>query len=224
MHIHKKLFESKIREVLNEFVGKIYQRPPLRSSVKRVLRIREIYYINILEIDGRNILFFVGCQAGTYIRKLVYDLGLIYGTGAHMRELRRTRVGPFREDEKLFTLHDLKDAYQYWVDDEDEKYLRKIILPIEFATNGLPKIFIRDSAVDAICHGASLTGPGILKISSHIKSDSLVGIYTLKNEIVALCNVKYNSKQIFKIDHGIIGRVKRVIMTTNTYPSWKSYK
>ncbi|MHA1268724.1 MAG: RNA-guided pseudouridylation complex pseudouridine synthase subunit Cbf5 [Candidatus Helarchaeota archaeon] len=224
MHTHKIIPEDVIKRVLNDFVGPIYQRPPLRSSVKQILRIRTIYYIDILEIDEKNILFRIGCEAGTYIRKLVYDLGLVFGTGAHMRELRRTRVGVFKEDEKLVTLQDLKDAYQFYIDEGDESYLRKVIQPLEFALASIPKIYVRDSAVDAICHGAKLTAPGILKVSSHLKRDSLAGIFTLKNELIALANINYSATKILKIDHGIIGETQRVIMPPNTYPSWKSYK
>ncbi|MHA1229494.1 MAG: RNA-guided pseudouridylation complex pseudouridine synthase subunit Cbf5 [Candidatus Helarchaeota archaeon] len=223
MFLHKDIPEIKIRKIMGEFVGKIYQRPPLRSSVKQVLRIREIYYLDILEIEGRNVLFVVGCEAGTYIRKLVHDIGLALGTGAHMRELRRTRVGPFKEEES-FTLHDLKDAYHYYIEEGNESYLRKIILPMEFAIKGLPKIYIRDSAVDAICHGAKLAAPGIIKLSSHVEPGSLAAILTLKNELVALATIKFTAKQILKIDHGIVGDIKRVIMPIGIYPSWKSYK
>ncbi|MBD3226693.1 MAG: RNA-guided pseudouridylation complex pseudouridine synthase subunit Cbf5 [Candidatus Lokiarchaeota archaeon] len=224
MHLHEEVPEDTIRKTLNEFVGKIYQRPPLRSSVKQRLRIREIYYIEILEINGRDVLFFVGCEAGTYIRKLVHDLGLVFGTGAHMRELRRTRVGPFSENENLNNLHDIVDAYHFLIEDHEEKYLRKIIMPLEFAASGLPKIYIRDSAIDAICHGAKLTAPGVLKVSANVKSNSLVGIFSLKNELVALLKSYHSAIKIKSIEHGLVGEVKRVIMEPNTYPSWDSYK
>jgi H/ACA ribonucleoprotein complex subunit 4 len=224
MHLHREVVESLIKEKMNEFVGKIFQRPPLRASVKQSLRIREIYYIDILEIDGRNVLFYVGCQAGTYIRKLVHDLGLVFGTGAHMRELRRTRVGPFYEKNNLVTLQDIKDAYTFWKEDQDESHIREVILPLEYGVSGLPKIYIRDSAVDAVCHGAKLTAPGVLKLSSHINPKSLVGLFTLKNELIALIVSNYDSNKILNLDHGIIGETKRVIMPVNTYPSWKEFK
>ncbi|TFF90942.1 MAG: RNA-guided pseudouridylation complex pseudouridine synthase subunit Cbf5 [Promethearchaeota archaeon] len=224
MHLHKDVPENTISKILSEFVGKIYQRPPLRSSVKQKLRVREIYYIEILEIENRDVLFFVGCEAGTYIRKLVHDLGLVFGTGAHMKELRRTRVGPFKEDQNLFNLQDIVDAYHFWIEDEDEKYIRKVIMPLEFAVSEFPKIYIRDSAIDAICHGAKLTAPGVLKISSRVKSNTLVGVFSLKNELVALLKTYHSAKKIISIEHGIVGQVKRVIMKPNTYPSWDSYK
>src|SRR6266705_2618092 len=100
--------EKKVQAVLEEFVGDILQRPPVRAAVRRDVRKRRIYYIRDVEIDGREVLFRVGCQAGTYIRKLVYDVGEVLGVGAHMRELRRTRAGSFTEEES-FSLYDLME-------------------------------------------------------------------------------------------------------------------
>lgn len=114
MRTHEQVPRRRIMEVCEEFVGEIYQRPPLKSSVARNLRTRKIYYLDILEIEGQRVLMKVGCEAGTYIRKLCYDIGLALGCGANMEELRRTKAGPFAEDESLVTLHKLKDAYEIW--------------------------------------------------------------------------------------------------------------
>ncbi len=81
-----------------------------------------------------------------------------------MAELRRTRVGlSFMEDETLITLQDLTDAYYYYEYNNDETQLRKCIQPMEKATKHLSKVIIRDSAVDALCHGADLASGGIVK-------------------------------------------------------------
>ena len=114
MHLHEKISEAKIRNILKEFQGKIFQTPPLKSAVKREMRVRNIYYVNILEIDGQDVLFKIGCEGGTYIRKYCHDIGEALGIGAHMAELRRTKSGPFTEDETLTTLQDLTDAYHIW--------------------------------------------------------------------------------------------------------------
>ena len=223
MRLHAPVSEEKLRKVCEEFQGPIYQRPPLKSSVKRVVRIRTVYYIDILEISGKDVLMRVGCQAGTYIRKLCHDIGEVLGVGAHMQELRRTRSGPFKEDETLVTLHDLKDAYDTWIEEGDEKPLRKVILPVEAAVAHLPKIVIRDSAVDAICHGADLAAPGVLRLETGIKRNSLVAIMTQKGELVALGEAKMTSKQILEADKGIVAKTVRVIMDRGTYPKmWSS--
>ena len=140
-----------------------------------------------------------------------------------MQELRRTRSGPFKEDETLVTLHDLKDAYDTWIEEGDEKPLRKVILPVEAAVAHLPKIVIRDSAVDAICHGADLAAPGVLRLETGIKRNSLVAIMTQKGELVALGEAKMTSKQILEADKGIVAKTVRVIMDRGTYPKmWSS--
>ena len=124
MYLHKKIEEEKIKEVFKKFTGKIRQKPPIKSSVKRVERTREIYYFDILEIEEQDVLFKVGCEAGTYIRKLIHDIGKKLECGAHMSELRRTKAGPFTEG-TLSTLQDLQDAFYYYKNENKEKYLKK---------------------------------------------------------------------------------------------------
>ncbi|UCE11321.1 MAG: RNA-guided pseudouridylation complex pseudouridine synthase subunit Cbf5 [Candidatus Thorarchaeota archaeon] len=222
LELHEMASEARIQEVLAEFVGKVYQKPPLRSSVKRVLRVREIYYIDINEIKGKLVLFHAGCQAGTYIRKLCYDVGEALGSGGHMRELRRTRVGAFREDEHLCTLLDLKDAYQFWREDGDEQELRRYVQPIEFAMKHLPEINVRDSAVDAICHGASLAASGVVSLSNGIKKDDAVALKTMKGEIIAIAKAAATSDAIIKANSGLVAMTERVFMERGRYPSqWK---
>lgn len=175
-------------------------------------------------MEARNGLLRVGCEAGTYIRKLCHDIGEILGCGAHMKELRRTRTGPFKED-TLANLHDVIDAYHFWKEDGDESFLRNIIQPMEKALEHIPKIFIRDSAVDSICHGANLTVPGIVKLESEIGVRNLVAIFTLKNEAVALGSSKMSSEEMYSSNHGIAVEVDRVLMEPGTYPSlWKKHK
>ncbi|NHI93144.1 MAG: RNA-guided pseudouridylation complex pseudouridine synthase subunit Cbf5 [Candidatus Lokiarchaeota archaeon] len=224
MKLHQEVPENKIRNVCNEFVGEIYQRPPIRASVKRRLRTRKIYYLDVLEIAEKNVLMRVGCQAGTYIRKICSDIGEALKVGAHMAELRRTRTACFKEDETLTTLHDLKDGYIFWKEDLEEKYLKKMILPIEQGISHLAKVVIRDSAIDAICHGASLAAPGILKVDTGIKKKELVAILSLKGELIALGRSLKTTSEILKIDHGILIKTERVIMNKRTYPSWNEYK
>jgi len=224
IQLHGDVPKEKIKKVIQEFEGPIYQRPPVRSSVKRRLRIRNVYYIDFLEIESRNILLRIGCQAGTYIRKIAHDIGEALGVGAHMRELRRTRTGPFKEDETLVTLHDVVDAHYFWKEDEDETFLRKVIQPMEKGLEHLPHIWIRDSAVDAICHGANLAAPGIVKLHDSIKPGDLVAIFTLKDEAVALGRALVSSKEMLEKNHGIVADTERVLMERGTYPSWHEFK
>ena len=221
MRLHEEISEKKIRDILKEFQGKIYQTPPLKSAVKRELRVRKIYFVNILEIDGQDVLFKIGCEGGTYIRKYCHDVGEALGIGAHMAELRRTRSGPFTED-NLIILQDLTDAHHIWKEEGDETLLRHCIRPIEAAVEHLPKIVIRDSAVDAICHGADLAAGGIISIDSNIKKGDTVAVMTLKGELVAAGESLNTSQEVLKSNKGIMVDITKVFMEPETYPKmWK---
>jgi H/ACA ribonucleoprotein complex subunit 4 len=224
MKLHGDAEESQIKPVLGEFEDEIYQRPPLRSSVKRQLRTRRIYYIDYLETNGRNVLFIVGCEAGTYIRKLCFDIGEILGVGAHMQELRRTRSGSFTETSaSKVTLHDVAYWFGEWERTKDDAILRKFIVPMEEALALLPKVVVRDSAVDALCHGATLTAPGVLKVESGIKKDSVLAVFTLKGEAVALGKALASTEEMLDLKHGAVVGLLRVLMERGTYPKvWKT--
>ena len=223
MKLHGETTENRVNEVLREFEDTIYQRPPLRASVKRQLRTRRIYYIEFLGMDGRNVLFKVGCEGGTYIRKLCYDVGEVLGCGAHMQELRRTRAGPFVENGNIVTLHDVAYWFMEWQRQKDEKILRKFIQPMEEALALVSKIYIRDSAVDAICHGANLTAPGVLSLETEINNGLMVAVFSLKGEAVALAKAVASSEEILNMEHGVVAKTERVLMPRGTYPKcWKS--
>jgi H/ACA ribonucleoprotein complex subunit 4 len=226
MKLHGEIGEDQIKRVLTEFEDEILQRPPLRSSVKRQIRTRRIYYIDYLEKDGRNVLFKVGCEGGTYIRKLCFDIGEILGVGAHMQELRRTRAGPFIESaSSKVTLHDVAYWFGEWERTKDEAYLHKFIEPMENAMALIPKIVVRDTAVDALCHGANLTAPGVLSVDTGIQKDSIVAVFTLKGEAVALAKAKVSTQEIMDLKHGAVAALSRVLMERGTYPKvWKSGK
>jgi H/ACA ribonucleoprotein complex subunit 4 len=222
MKFHADVPKEDIKEIFSEFTGKIYQLPPVRSAVKRELRIREIYYLESVEIEKRMVLFKVGCEAGTYIRTLCHDIGDALGCGAHMVELRRTRIALFSEDDAV-TLHDLKDAYVFWKEDKNEKELRKIILPYERLLDHIPKIIVKDSAVDAICHGANLAVPGVGELDSAIKKNDIVALITQKGEGIALGKSLMVSQDILDRNKGIAAKTERVLMEPGTYPKlWRS--
>lgn len=222
MKLHADVPGERVKKVLGEFEDLIYQRPPLRASVKRQLRTRRIYYLDFLEMEGRNVLFKVGCEGGTYIRKLCFDVGEVLGCGAHMQELRRTRAGPFVEDDSVI-LHDMAYWFMEWQDTKDEKLLKRFVQPMEHALALVPKIIIRDSAVDAVCHGASLTAPGILSLETGIQRDSMVAVMSLKGEAVALAKALATSDECLNMEHGVAAKTMRVLMPRGTYPKrWRS--
>ena len=221
--LHSLPSKEKLKKVLEEFTGEIYQKPPQRSAVLRQTRTRTIYELELLEQKERLVLLRVLCEAGTYIRKLIYDIGEVLGPGATMIELRRTRVHQFTEDSGLVTLHELANAYSFWEEKKDDSRLLKIIRPIEHVLSELKSVVIRDSAVDALCHGAQLAIPGILEVSPNLKKDDLVAIYTKKGEVVALAKTLLSEEEIKENTKGYAFETKRIIMAPNTYPkSWHS--
>ncbi|SCG85909.1 RNA-guided pseudouridylation complex pseudouridine synthase subunit Cbf5 [Methanobacterium congolense] len=222
MRLHDSVPEKKVQDIFTEFTGKIFQMPPIKSAVKRELRVRRIYNVDILEIEDQDVLFRVKCEGGTYIRKYCHDIGEALGCGAHMAELRRTISGPFHEDETLKTLHDLTDAYHAWTEDEDESQIRECILPMERAVDHLPKIMVRDSTVDALCHGADLAAGGIMQLSPNIDRGNTVAILTLKGELIAAGETLKTSGEILNEKKGIMVNIKKVFMEPETYPKmWK---
>ncbi len=222
MRLHREAPESKIKTLFSEFTGTIYQLPPVRASVKRQLRTRKIYYLNLLEINDKNVLFQVSCEAGTYIRKLCYDIGEALGAGAHMQELRRTRAGPFSENNNMVTLHDIAYYKEQWQQTKDPALLHKFIQPMEKALDPLPKIVIRDSAVDAICHGANLAAPGVLTLDSDIKPKYTLTVMTQKGEAVALARALVTTEEMLELNRGIVAKTTRVLMPRGAYPKmWR---
>ncbi len=224
MKLHADAPEASVRRILTEFEDEIYQRPPLRSSVKRQIRTRRIYYNKFIEQDGRNVLFRVACEGGTYIRKLCYDIGEVLGVGAHMQELRRSRSGPYSEDSKTHvTLHQVAHWFGEWQQKKDPQILRNFIQPMETALELIHKITVRDSAVDALCHGANLTAPGVLSVESGVNKNSIVAILSQKGEAIALAKAQLSTEQIVDTNHGTVATLERVLMPRGTYPRvWKT--
>jgi H/ACA ribonucleoprotein complex subunit 4 len=218
MKLHRDRPREKVEEVIKTFVGDIYQTPPVRAAVKRQMRIRRVHDINILEIDGRNALFRVHCDAGTYIRTLCVDIGEALGCGANMEALRRTRSGSMNESTAV-KIQDLKDAYVMWKDGSDKEWLRSMIRPMEVLLEPLPKIMIKDGAVDAICHGAGLAAPGVISLDDTVTKGALVALMTQKGEVVALGVTLMGALDIFKADEGFVVRTDRVLMPTGVYPT-----
>lgn len=219
MHVHAPFEEEALRTLLKEkFTGKIKQLPPIKSAVKRQSRYRKIYYIEIHEINGQDVLFTVGCQAGTYIRKLCHDIGVALGSGAHMAQLRRTKAGPFKESDHLCTLQDLTDAFHYFKADGDETKLRQLVRPAEEGAGHLPKVWVVDTAINALCQGATLKVPGIAKVETEIQVGEPVVMLSLKGELVAVGESLMTSKEMVEAKRGIAVKSSQVFMRPGVYP------
>ncbi len=221
--IHTLPSKEKLKKVVEMFQGEIFQKPPQRSAVLRQTRTRTIYEFEIIEQKERLLLTRILCESGTYIRKLYYDIGEVLGPGATMVELRRSRVDQFSENDGLVTLHELANAFALWEEKKDDSKLIKMIKPVELALSELKSVVIRDSAVDAMCHGAQLAVPGILKISQNLKKGDVVGVYTQKGEAVALAEATMSEEEIKDATKGHAFETKRIIMAPKTYPKkWRT--
>jgi len=162
MRFHEEISLEKIKEKIKEkFLGKILQTPPVKSRVKRQKREREILSFEILENQGRDYLFKTEVQGGTYIRKLIDDLGKELGTGAHMLELRRIRAGIFKED-SLVNLYELEKAVCEYKSGSEEN-LRRIIMPAEIISEVYPIIQIKSDNLKSIFTGKSIYKKDILE-------------------------------------------------------------
>lgn len=134
-----------------------------------------------------------------------------------MHELRRTRSGPFTEGD-LVTMYDLSEALDFLREEGDEGPLKRIVRPVEDALALLPKLWIRDSAVEALCNGASLTMPGILRLESGFEVGDMVAVLTLKGEAVALMEAEASAGEIAESERGVAAKPVRVLMPRGTYP------
>ena len=220
--LHSLPSKDKLQQTLDLFRGEIFQKPPQRSAVVRQTRTRTIYELELLEQKERLILLRVLCEAGTYIRKLYYDMGEILGPGGSMIELRRSRVHQFSED-NLVTMHQLADAFATWKETGNSSKLTEMILPIEYALSEIKSVVIRDSAIDSLCHGAQLAIPGILEISPGLNQGDLVGVYSQKGEVIALAESLLSETEIKDNTKGYAFKTKRIIMKPNTYPkNWRT--
>jgi len=217
MRLHKRASKKDIQALFKKFKGTLWQKPPVKSAVKRELRQRTVYEVEVLEMEENDILFRIACEAGTYIRKYCHDFGLILGTEAHMQELRRSKSGMFREDTNLVTLQDLKDAYVFWKEGKEEKFLRRCILPMESAVEEIPKIWVRDSAIEALCHGSDLAAPGVVKLEKFAKGTT-IALMSLKGELVSMGVSLEGTKAIMSMKKGYVVKTHKVFLEPGTYP------
>jgi H/ACA ribonucleoprotein complex subunit 4 len=221
MQLHQDIDERKVRAMCSRFVGDIYQIPPVRSAVKREQRTRHVSHLEVLECSARNVLFRVRCESGTYVRTLCVDIGDALGVGANMVDLRRTRTATMTEAE-AHPLIAFRDALVFWKENADEEPLKALLQPMERLLAHLPKIVVKDSAVDALCHGANLAVPGVAKLSPHIRRGDLVATLTGKEEAVTLAKALMTSEEIVIAKSGVAADTVRVLMAPRTYPKlWK---
>jgi H/ACA ribonucleoprotein complex subunit 4 len=223
--LHGKIDKAKkLEKALETLTGACFQRPPLISAVKKELRVRTIYETKLIEFDEKRDMgiFWVSCEAGTYVRTMCVHIGYLLGCGAHMAELRRVRSGALKEDASMVTMHDVKDAQWHYEQFGKEDYLRRVIMPLEILLTGYPRVVVKDTSVNAVCYGAQLMLPGVLRYESNIEVGMEIVLITTKGEAIALAIAQMTTSTMATCDHGQVARTKRVIMERDTYDKkWK---
>uniref|UniRef100_A0A8C8ZFX8 H/ACA ribonucleoprotein complex subunit DKC1 n=1 Tax=Prolemur simus TaxID=1328070 RepID=A0A8C8ZFX8_PROSS len=211
---------SRVTFLAETLTGALFQRPPLIAAVKRQLRVRTIYESKMIEYDPERRLgiFWVSCEAGTYIRTLCVHLGLLLGVGGQMQELRRVRSGVMSEKDHMVTMHDVLDAQWLYDNHKDESYLRRVVYPLEKLLTSHKRLVMKDSAVNAICYGAKIMLPGLLRYEDGIEVNQEIVVITTKGEAICMAIALMTTAVISTCDHGIVAKIKRVIMERDTYP------
>ena len=212
---------SDLEEKMSLLTGKVYNVPPEISAVKVQVRTRRISRFEILDVEGTSVLTHIECEAGTYVRTMARDLGLLLDTPVELKELRRPTSGEFGLGNAV-TMQQLADAYWLWKEKGDSEAINRILHPLEDMLSEVPRIVIKDGAAAALSHGAPLLRPGVVSIPEDLGVGSEVLLVTIKGEAVALANLVQPSKVIPEMTQGEVAKPNCVLMKEDTYPrSWK---
>ncbi|MGB0628885.1 MAG: RNA-guided pseudouridylation complex pseudouridine synthase subunit Cbf5 [Candidatus Thalassarchaeaceae archaeon] len=218
LKIDSSISSRQVEEVLERFSGEIYNVPPLESAVKIRVRTRTIQEIKLLESDQEDGLHTVSvsCQAGTYIRTLARDIGLMLGTPCVLSELHRHSTGSF-EQSSLCTMQQLADAAML-AEEGDEESLCRLIAPVERILGSIPGVWVRDSAIASICHGAPLAVPGVVSLDSGMSAGDKTVIWSAKGEAIAVGEMIVDSSDVPNMTEGELVKPKIVLMDKDEYP------
>jgi H/ACA ribonucleoprotein complex subunit 4 len=217
----KELDRNEIEDKMAMLTGKVYNVPPEISAVRVQVRTRKISKFDILDFDGTSLLTHIECEAGTYVRTMARDLGLLLDTPVELKELRRPTSGEFSLSQSI-TMQQLADAYWLWQEKGEEDAMLRILHPIEDMLSDLPRVVVKDGAAAALSHGAPLLRPGVVSIDEDLKVGSEVLLVTMKGEAVAIAKMSQNSKVIPDMNQGEVAKPNCVLMKEDTYPrSWK---
>ena len=218
LKIDSSISSRQVEEVLERFSGEIYNVPPLESAVKIRVRTRTIQEIKLLESDQEDGLHTVSvsCQAGTYIRTLARDIGLMLGTPCVLSELHRHSTGSF-EQSSLCTMQQLADAAML-AEEGDEEALCRLIAPVERILGSIPGVWVRDSAIASICHGAPLAVPGVVSLDSGMSAGDKTVIWSSKGEAIAVGEMIVDSSDVPNMAEGELVKPKIVLMDKDEYP------
>jgi len=203
---HRDVTAGEVEEGTRPFLGTIRQLPPVRSRVKRRVRTRSIHALEVLSVEGRDAVLRVSCQAGTYIRKLVHDLGASMGVGAHMHRLRRTRSGPYRERDAV-SLETLAKAARTG----DEETLRRFLHPGEELASLFPRLVVDEGAARAVAFGTALAAPGLIGFEAPFEKGDEAAVLDEAGRWIALVDMLVDAGTLAGMERGLAARIRRVL-------------
>lgn len=206
-----------LNDVIDKLTGRIYNVPPEISAVKVQVRTRKIYSFELIESTSKQAIVKIACEAGTYIRTIARDMGLLLGYNVELKELRRENSGRFNLMDCV-TLQEIADAVWLWKECDNSTALEKIIHPTEKLLLDKPYIIVKDSAASALCHGAPLLRPGLIEVSDKLSSGLEVAAFTSKNEVVGIVKMSKGFTEISNETSGEIGKPVMILMEQERYP------
>jgi H/ACA ribonucleoprotein complex subunit 4 len=210
-----------LKEVMSNMTGRVFNVPPEISAVKIQVRSRRIFKFEKLDFKNNQMVARVECEAGTYIRTMARDMGLLLNMKVELKELRRETSGIFTLDDCV-TLQQLADAYWLWKELSQPEALLRIIHPIEKLLLDYPSVTVKDSAAAALSHGAPLLRPGIVSIDPAIDDGRDIVVNTMKGETVGIVNMIVTSDSVKDMESGEIARPSMVLLNQDLYPRrWK---
>ena len=217
---HKDISQEKIEDAIKHFTGTITQLPPIKSSVKRELRDREVYGISMQSFNKETRTAVLECavERGTYIRKLFHDMGEYIGIRAHMGDLHRTHVGPFAETKGLITtdefalLIEKTKSWNLFVKKGVEKKIQSILRPLREAIPSFPQVLLHPGIEKYLETGSDVFVPGVRDVSVLFKRGDLVGVYTNEGVLVALGEAGMGSKDMLTRKKGIAVITKKILI------------
>lgn len=209
--------EADLKKTIASMTGRIYNVPPEVSAVKVQVRTRTIHAFELLDVEGNDAVARISCDAGTYIRTMARDMGLLLNTPVTLKELRRETSGMF-DLKDCVTMDQLADAVWLWKECGQEDALKAIVHPIEKLLVDVPRCQVKDSAVAALAYGAPLLLPGLISIPKGLKKGTELMVASLKEEAVGFVKLKADSNDIIAMETGEIARPSMVLMDTDVYP------
>ena len=209
--------EADLKKTIASMTGRIYNVPPEVSAVKVQVRTRTIHAFELLDVEGNDAVARISCDAGTYIRTMARDMGLLLNTPVTLKELRRETSGMF-DLKDCVTMDQLADAVWLWKECGQEEALKAIVHPIEKLLVDVPRCQVKDSAVAALAYGAPLLLPGLISIPKGLKKGTELMVASLKEEAVGFVKLKADSNDIIAMETGEIARPSMVLMDTDVYP------